>query len=96
MAVDKAGLLSAFDGAVAAVHRLEAGELRTSSGEPAGPLLSRLRADLVARRGEIASGAAFDREWAGRLVRWVADWVPEQELPLIARLGQIVRLGRGE
>lgn len=95
MAVDQVGLLSAFDGAITAVRRLEADDLRTAAGKPAGPLLVRLRDDLDARRGEIASGAAFDREWAGRVVRWVADWVPQQELPLIARLGQLVRLGTG-
>lgn len=89
------GLLSAFDGAIAAVRRLEATDLRTSSGASARPLLARLRDDLEARRGEIAGGAALDRQWAGRVVRWVAEWIPEPELPLIARLGHIVRLGTG-
>jgi hypothetical protein len=87
-------LLSAFDGAIAAARRLETDDLRTDDGASAAPLLARLRADLEARRGEIAEGATFDRGWAGRLIRWVAGWVPERELPLIARLGEIVRLGR--
>ena len=93
MPPDRAGLLSAFDGAITAVRRLEAEDLRTSSGASARSQLARLRGDLEARRGEIAAGAALDREWAGRVVRSVAEWIPEQELPLIARLGQIVRLG---
>ena len=93
MAPDRAGLLSAFDGAITAVRRLEAEDLRTSAGTPARPHLVRLRDDLQAKRGEIAAGGALDREWAGRVVRAVAKWVPERELPLIARLGQIVRLG---
>ena len=58
-------------------------------------LLAELAGDLEARRREIAAGAALDREWAGRVVRSVAGWIPEAELPLIARLGQIVRLGTG-
>lgn len=95
MPVDRAGLLSAFDGAIAAVRRLEAVDLRTSTGATARPLLARLRDDLEARRGEIAEGGTLDPQWAGRLVRGVAEWIPERELPLIARLGQIVRLGAG-
>ncbi|MGH7497625.1 MAG: hypothetical protein ACREL3_02105 [Gemmatimonadales bacterium] len=95
MLADHAGLLSAFDGAIAAVRGLEAADLRTSAGDSAMPLLAQLRSDLERRRVEIAAGEAFDREWAGRVVRWVAGWLPEKELPLIARLGQIVRLGTG-
>lgn len=93
MSPERTGLLTAFDGAIAAVRRLEADDLCTSVGTPARPHLVRLRDDLEARRGEIAAGGALDCEWAGSLVRSVAEWIPEQELPLIARLGQIVRLG---
>jgi hypothetical protein len=95
MTADQTDLLSAFDSTIAAVARLEATDMRTSSGASAQPLLQRLRADLEARRREVATGGALDREWAGGLVRWVAEWVPERELPLIARLGHIVRLGAG-
>jgi hypothetical protein len=95
MAADRSDLLSAFDNTIAAVARLEATDMRTSSGAPAQPLLQRLKADLEARRRDVATGRALDREWAGSLVRWVAEWVPERELPLIARLGHIVRLGAG-
>jgi hypothetical protein len=95
MAADRSDLLSAFDNTIAAVARLEATDMRTSSGAPAQPLLQRLKADLEARRRDVAMGGALDREWAGSLVRWVAEWVPERELPLIARLGHIVRLGAG-
>ncbi len=95
MSADRTDLLSAFDSTIAAVERLQATAMRTSSGTPAQPLLQRLKADLEARRRDIATGEALDREWAGGLVRWVAEWVPEHELPLIARLGHIVRLGAG-
>ena len=95
MPTDRAALLAAFDGAIAAIRHLEATDLLTSSGDRAQPLLVRLRDDLEARRGEIAQGASFDRQWAGQVVRWVAEWIPEPELPLIARLGQIVRVGTG-
>lgn len=93
MPPDRAGLISAFDGAITAVRRLETADLRTSSGASARPHLARLRDDLEAKRGEIAAGAELDREWAGRVVRAVAEWIPERELPLIAWLGHIVRMG---
>ena len=95
MPPDRGGLLSAFDAAIAAVRRLESASLETSGGESAGPLLARLRGDLEVHRADIATGAALDREWAGRVVRWVAGWLPDHELPLIASLGRIVRLGTG-
>lgn len=95
MTTDRTGLLSAFDAAIAAVRRLEASGLRTAAGDSATPHLARLRGDLEVRRRDVAAGGTLDREWAGGLVRWVAEWVPERELPLIARLGQIVRLGTG-
>jgi hypothetical protein len=45
----------------------------------------------VARRAEVAAGQRLDREWAAVTVRWVAEWLPDGELPLLARLGAIVR-----
>ena len=90
---NRGGLLLAFDGALAAVRRLQAAELQTTGGASAAPQLARLRADLEGRRAEIAGGGAFDRAWAGGLVRSVAEWLPEHELPLLARLGHLIRLG---
>ena len=88
-------LLEAFDQTIAVVRRLEAEGLRTASGASAGRELERLLDELVARRAEVASGAPFDREWTGRTVRWVAQWLPDRELPLLARLGGIARAGGG-
>src|SRR6185437_2318336 len=67
------GLLEAFDQTIAAVRRLEAEGLRTAKGASAGRELERLLDELVARRAEVAAGGPFDREWAGRTVRWVAQ-----------------------
>jgi hypothetical protein len=89
-------LLDAFDQTIAAVRRLEAQGLRTTAGESAANELARLLDELVARRGELVAGAPFDRAWAGRTVRWVAEWLPDGELPLLARLGRIARAGGGE
>ncbi len=95
MPADRQGLVAAFGGAIAAVRRLEASDLRTSTGQSALPLLAQLGADLAARQADIAAGKPLDREWAGRVVRWAAEWIPDSELPLIARLGNIARLGLG-
>jgi hypothetical protein len=50
--------------------------------------------ELTARRAEVAAGQGLDREWAGRTVRWVAEWLPDGELPLLAHLGAIVRAAK--
>ena len=88
-------LLEAFDQTIAVVRRLEAEGLRTARGSSAGRELERLLDELVAHRADVATGAPFDREWAGRTVRWVAEWLPDRELPLLARLGGIARAGGG-
>jgi hypothetical protein len=88
-------LLEAFDQTIAAVRRLEAEGLRTAKGASAGRELERLLDELVARRADVAAGVPLDREWAGRTVRWVAQWLPDGELPLLARLGGIARAGGG-
>ena len=84
-------MLDALDQAIVTVRRLEAGGMRTVTGRPAAQLLGELLAELTARRAEVAAGGQIDREWAGRLVRGVAAWVPDDELPLLARLGALVR-----
>ena len=88
-------LLKAFDQTIAVVRRLEAEGLRTAKGASAGRELERLLDELVARRAEVAAGGPFDRGWAGRTVRWVAQWLSDRELPLLARLGGIARAGGG-
>lgn len=84
-------LLQGLDAAIAAVRRLESDGLRTVHGAAADDELRRLREELTARRTEVAAGAALDREWVGRTVRAVAKWIPDRELPLLARLGRIAR-----
>jgi hypothetical protein len=87
-------LLAALDQTIAAVRRMEAVGLRTVDGASAQAQLTQLLAELSDQRSAIAGGAALDPEWAGRVVRWVAEWIPERELPLLARLGGIARAGK--
>ena len=88
-------LLSAFDQTIAAVRRMEAVGLRTVGGTSAQSQLGRLLEELSTQRAAVAGGAPLDPEWSGRVVRWVAEWIPESELPLLGRLGGIARAGRG-
>jgi hypothetical protein len=87
--------LRAFDDAIRAARRLQAGGLRTTAGASAEPQLVRLLEELSARRREVAEGGTVDRAWAGAAVRWVAEWLPEEELGLLACLGAIARAGAG-
>jgi len=83
--VSQAELLKALDDAIMAARRLEV------EGRVNQVHLRRLAEELVARRAEVAAGQRLDREWAAVTVRWVAGWLPDGELPLLARLGAIVR-----
>jgi hypothetical protein len=88
-------VLAAFDQTIAAVRRMEAVGLRTVEGTSAQSQLGRLLEELSTQRAAVAGGAPLDPEWSGRVVRWVAEWIPESELPLLGRLGGIARAGRG-
>ena len=84
-------VLQALDDAIGAVRRLQAASPRTSSGRSAARHLEQLLGELALRRDEVAAGGTVDRAWAGETVRWVAGWLPDDELPLLARLGAIAR-----
>jgi hypothetical protein len=84
-------LLEALDAALTLVRRLDAGGLRTASGEPAGPMLARLAEELAAQRAHALAGGEPEAGWPGRTVRWVSEWVPDDALPLLARLGAVAR-----
>ena len=83
--MSEATLLRAIDEAIAAARRLQAGGV-VEQGR-----LQQLAEELAARRADVAAGRGLDREWAGRTIRSVAEWLPDGELPLLARLGAIVR-----
>ena len=51
----------------------------------------RLRADLHAGRAAALEEGGVDPEWVRRTVRWIVEWTPETELPLVAALGAIAR-----
>jgi hypothetical protein len=90
--MSSATLPAAFDNALRQVDRALAGGMRTLAGEPAAPLLERLRAELIAQREASLQRGGVDASWIGATVRWVADWVPERDVTLLGALGVLARL----
>lgn len=86
-----ADLQTAFDKALTLVQRSIASGMRTSDGSSAGPQLEQLERELKEQRTTAVERGSVDREWFQRTVRWVVEWVPNNELKLVAALGQIVR-----
>lgn len=84
-------LESAFDKALTQVQRSIASGMEASDGSSAVPHLEKLERELRAQRASSLERGSLDREWFQRTVRWVVEWVPDDELTLVAALGSIVR-----
>ena len=87
-----ATLPAAFDNALRQVDRALTDGMPTVAGEPAAPLLERLRGELVAQREASLARGGVDPAWIGATVRWVAEWAPERDVTLLAALGALARL----
>jgi len=87
-----ATLPAAFDDALRQVDRALRADIRTLAGDPAAPLLERLRGELVEQREASLQRGGVDSAWIGATVRWVADWAPERDVALLAALGKLARL----
>ena len=65
--------------------------MKTSDGRSAQPQLEQLERELKKQRATALEQGKVDREWVQKTVRWVVEWVPDDELTLVAALGRIVR-----
>ncbi len=65
--------------------------MKTSDGSSAQPQLEKLERELKEQRTAALEQGKVDREWFQKTVRWVVQWVPDDELTLVAALGRIVR-----
>ena len=81
----------AFDLALARVERLLGNNMKTAKGASARSQLQKLEKELKRERALAVERQTVDREWLQRTVRWVVEWVPDNELALLATLGAIVR-----
>lgn len=86
-----AELQSAFDKALKQVQRAIASGMEASDGSSALAHLERLERELRAQRASSLERGSLDREWFQNTIRWVIEWIPDDELTLVAALGQIVR-----
>ncbi|MDP9202980.1 MAG: hypothetical protein M3P26_13770 [Gemmatimonadota bacterium] len=86
-------LEKAFDAALAQVERLLANGMQTGEGASARPQLEKLEKELRRECANALERGTVDREWLQKTVRWVVEWVPDNELTLVAGLGRIVRAG---
>lgn len=84
-------LESATDKALTQVRRAIASGMKTSDGSSARLQLERLERELTAQRVHASERGAVDREWLQSTIRWVSEWIPDDEITLVAALGGIVR-----
>ena len=81
----------AFDAALAHVARLIRTDMKTAAGDSARTQLEELEKQLKRERAKAVERRTVDREWFQKTVRWVIEWVPDDELTLVAALGAIAR-----
>ena len=81
----------AFDLALARVERLLGSDMKTAKGVSARSQLEKLEKELKKERALALERQTVDRDWLQKTVRWVVEWVPDNELSLVAALGAIVR-----
>jgi hypothetical protein len=86
-----ADLQLAFDKALTLVQRSIASGMKGSDGSSARPQLEKLERELRAEQTSALQRGSLDRDWLQKTVRWVVAWVPDDELKLVAALGQIAR-----
>ena len=84
-------LESAIDKALTQVRRAISSGMETSDGSTAGPQLAKLERELTAQRAYALEHGSVDRDWLQSTIRGVIEWVPDDDLTLIAALGGIAR-----
>jgi hypothetical protein len=81
----------AFEAALTHVERSLAGGMKTMNGDSASAQLENLERELRLQRDQACNRGTVDYDWFQQTIRWVAEWVPDTEITLIAALGRIVR-----
>ena len=89
-------LEKAFDAALAQIARLLRAGMKTVGGASARPRLEELEKELKRERANALDRRTVNREWLQRTVRSVVEWIPDDELTLVAALGGIARAAPAE
>lgn len=83
----EAAVTKALDRAIATSERLAADPAAGTNAENYASLLEQLRA----LRERAARGEKIPTDELGGIVRWVSDWLPDEQFALIGSLGSVVR-----
>lgn len=83
----QASVTKALDRAIATSERLAADPAAAANAENYVSLLEQLRA----LRERAARGEKIATDELGGIVRWVSDWLPDEQFSLIGLLGSVVR-----
>jgi hypothetical protein len=65
--------------------------MKTAKGVSARSQLEKLEKELKKERALALERQSVDQDWLQKTVRWVVEWIPDNELALVAALGAIVR-----
>ena len=84
-------LLTAIDEASRELASVSASNWVLPDGSSADTRLERLASQLDAIRHQAAAGQAIQCSDVVALVRWVADWIPDIDHPVVHALGDIGR-----
>jgi len=82
-------LADAIDRALGEIERGRREGWRSLDGSPADGQLSKLREDLIA----LTSGAEFLPQ-GHAMTRWVLDWIPSTDDPLVHAVAEVERLAQ--
>ena len=63
----------------------------TATGDSAANKLTKLENELELERAKFAEGGEVDGAWLKQTVRALLEWVPENDVGLIAAIGRIAR-----
>ena len=88
-------LEKAFDAAVEKAEKLLRTDIKTVDGASARPQLEELVKELKRERANSITRGFVDRQWFQKTLRSVVEWIPDDELTLVAALGAIVRAAPG-
>jgi hypothetical protein len=89
--IDRPQLDEAFAAALEVIRNCRASGTTCVDGSSAEDNLNRLERELNEERTRAVARGSVDKQWFQKTVRWLVEWVPENDLTLIAALGGIVR-----
>ena len=81
--------IGAIDRALSEIDRASGRKMRLADGTSAQPRLDTLRDDLLDRRKLALAGSLPTRDTVIALLRWVFDWIPEMDAPLVKVVARI-------